>query len=220
MSIRTVREYETGPPTDKPEIEEDGAVRGAVEMWELRQLVLRCLSPATFVCLASSGALFPPTQLSNINATLKCTPAPLPAVSVAAIEAEAGKETAGNTETALKMEGRWLGEDAKRRLEVLPMPLALCFALGGRPDLLTAAVAIGADPTTLAAWSTYQFPKFDSKDTTELEFNRQQVTVELAARSLDRLGSEQERQGSSGVPLQDAIRKGLELRAQLLGGGR
>lgn len=69
-----------------PELTDDGRLRGAAEAVWLRQAVVRALSPAVYARLASDGHLFPADQASNVNAVLRCVPAPVPRATIEALK--------------------------------------------------------------------------------------------------------------------------------------
>eukprot|EP01050_Picozoa_sp_SAG11_P007972 SAG11_NODE_682_length_7769_cov_45.167275_3_plen_207_part_00 len=113
---------------------------GAPEAVWIRQVVLRALSPLVYARLVTEGHLFPATQSSNVNAILRCSPAPVPTKLIESlnefVEAQHGFRRRGNYQ--------------------MPMAPALCFALGRRASMLSAAVATGSDPYTLVSATAYK----------------------------------------------------------------
>lgn len=187
------------PPADAVELNEDGTIRPAAVLVQLRQVAVRALSPAVYARIVTAGKIFPAVQAGNVNAVLRCTPAPISATVTdairAAVEADGRHFVAGGVQS---------GKGAP--VQMLPMPVALSFVVGDRPEMLRAAVAAGADPFTQVSSGDYAY-----RDDVSTCAQGQPCSLMEAATVIDRLQKTPEG-GKECTVLRDAINEGLALR--------
>lgn len=190
--------------TGGPQLDDEGNVRGAPEGVWLRQPVVRALSPAIYARVSTCEHLRGDSD-APVNAALRCAPAPVTAKAYDALKAHV--EAAG---------GKWApggaryGPSGTGSLHMFPTPVALCFALGSRPEMLAAAVAAGADPDLCVGATDY---KSGSGSTCA---QSQPCTLRQAAEALDAFHATAGQEGKAdGVSLVNAIARGLDMRRRM-----